>query len=77
MTTIIDEDYIYKFLSITEKINLPYIVEGKIPVNDFEIALFPEFAQIHNIEIDDIYIINDKEYLKKIIIIKNLIFKQK
>ncbi len=60
----IDEgDFIYKFMSITETINIPYIVEGELPVNDFEIAIFPEFAEANNINIGDTYSINDKEYI--------------
>ncbi len=55
-------DYIYKFISINETINIPYMVEGELPEEDFEISIFPEFAELNNIEIGDTYIINNKEY---------------
>lgn len=62
VVNILEDPFIYKFHSVTETINIPYIVEGKIPENDYEISLFPEFAEINNIEIGDTYTINSKEY---------------
>jgi putative ABC transport system permease protein len=58
-----EDDYYYKFLTLTKKINVPYITEGILPENDFEIAVFPEFAKANSINIGDTYSINSKEYL--------------
>lgn len=57
-----DGDLYYKFLTLTDEINLPYITKGRLPIEDFEIAIFPQFAEENNIEIDDTYFINNKEY---------------
>ncbi len=57
-----EDEFYYKFITITEQINIPYITEGRLPENDFEIALFPAFALENNIELNDTYIIQDKEY---------------
>ena len=63
LVNILEDEYIYKFLTITETIDIPYIVEGELPVNDFEIAIFPEFAEANNINIGDTYTIEEKDYL--------------
>ena len=47
---ILEDDHIYKFISVTKEINLPYIVEGREPVLDNEIALFPEFIEVNRTE---------------------------
>ena len=65
LVNVIDDEYIYKFLSITELIDTPYIVDGELPLNDFEIAIFPEFAEANNISIGDTYQIEDIDYLVK------------
>ena len=53
VVNIIDGDYIYKFLTISDTIDIPYIIEGDLPVNDNEIAIFPEFAEANNILLGD------------------------
>lgn len=58
-----NDNYFYKFTSITERINIPYITKGDLPVLDNEIAIFPEFAEANDIEIGDTYVINGKSYL--------------
>lgn len=57
-----ENDNYYKFITLTEEINLPYITKGRLPENDFEIAIFPNFAEANNIDLNSTYIINDKEY---------------
>lgn len=59
---LLEDGFVYKFMNVTESINIPYIVEGTIPDEDFEISIFPEFAEINSISIGDTYIIKDKEY---------------
>ncbi len=58
-----EDDYYYKFVSSTQRINIPYITEGVLPVEDNEIAIFPEFAKINSISIGDNYQIDGKTYL--------------
>lgn len=58
-----DGDYLYKFVELHETINLPYLVEGKLPTRINEIMVFPEFAQANGIEINDVYQINDLAYV--------------
>ncbi len=55
--------YIYKFMTISSEIDIPYIVDGTLPVNDNEIAIFPEFAKANKIAIGDYYTINNQSYL--------------
>lgn len=62
MSNIMIGDYYYKFMTITEIINIPYMVEGELPVNDYEIAIFPEFAKANNINIEDSYVIDETTY---------------
>ncbi len=62
VTTVLDGDYIYKFIDVNTEINIPYVVEGTIPTQDYEIMVFPEFADIHNLDIDDTYTINNTQY---------------
>jgi len=59
---IIEDGIAYKFISTTTEINLPYLVEGQLPVLDNEIAIFPEFAEANDLEIGDIYTIHDTEF---------------
>jgi len=62
IVNIIDGDFIYKFITKTESINKPYIVEGNMPDEDFEIGIFPEYAKLNNLDIGDTLIIQDVEY---------------
>jgi len=63
VVNILDGEYIYKFLAITETIDIPYLVDGELPINDYEIAVFPEFAEANNINIGDTYAIEGQDYL--------------
>ena len=60
--TMTDDKMLYKALIYDESENIdkPYIVSGRMPTNDDEITLLPEFANIHNIEIGSKYDIGDK-----------------
>ena len=62
VVNVIEDPYIYKFHSITSVINIPYIVDGRLPTGDFEISIFPEFAELNNIELLDTYTIKGKDY---------------
>ncbi len=44
------------------KINIPYLIEGKMPEEDNEITVLPSFAKHNNINIGDNYKIGDNEY---------------
>ena len=65
MANVIDDEFIYKFMSLSEVIDIPYLVDGRLPIEDFEIAIYPEFAVANNLEIDDTFIIENQEYLIK------------
>lgn len=43
-------------------IDIPYLVEGRMPENDSEITVLPKFAEINNIRLGDKYKIGEKEY---------------
>ncbi len=63
IVNITEGKYIYKFMTITETIDIPYIIEGNLPLNDNEIAIFPEFAKANNLKIGDYYPIEGNPYL--------------
>ncbi len=65
VATITDGDYSYKFITSTSKIDLPYLVDGEFPVEDGEIAIFKEFAELNNIELEDTFTINQQEFTVK------------
>ncbi len=58
-----ENDIFYKFVSVTSRIDIPYIIDGTIPIYDNEIAIFPEFAEANNINIGDNYTIDGTSYL--------------
>ena len=55
-------DFVYKFVSTTERINLPYLLDGELPDDLFEIAIFPEFAEANDLAIGDSINIRGKDY---------------
>lgn len=54
---------IYKFLDVTNNIDIPYLVDGSLPTEDNEVAIFPEFAELNNINIGDYITVRDVQYL--------------
>ena len=62
VVNILEDPYIFKFHSVTSEINIPYMVEGRLPSEDLEISIFPEFAEINNIEIGDTLTIQEIDY---------------
>ena len=59
--TLEDDDYLYRFISINETINIPIITEGELPTAQ-EIAVFEAFADANGLSIGDQWVINDIEY---------------
>lgn len=45
-----------------KEINIPYLIEGKMPEKKNEITMMPKFAERNNLKIGDIYYIGEKEY---------------
>lgn len=43
----------YRFLSITQEIDIPYIIEGTLPVDDYDIAVYPTFGESYDLNIND------------------------
>ncbi len=48
-----DGDYSFRIISDAKKINKPYILSGKLPVNNNECLLDSDFANVRNINIGD------------------------
>jgi len=63
VVNIYEDEFIYKFTSITENISIPYIVKGELPLENYQIAIYPEFAEENNIEVGDNYTINGTDFL--------------
>ncbi len=59
---IVEDEFTYKFVSLTERIDLPYITEGRMPETNHEIAIFPEFAAANDIRIGDTITIRDTTF---------------
>lgn len=49
-------------LDLNAKINKPYLVKGKFPINDDEVTILPNFAYQNNININDYYKVLGKKY---------------
>lgn len=62
--TISEDKKSFKVLPYTKdnKINKPYLKEGKFPENNGEVAILPGYAKANNLELGDKYKIGDKEY---------------
>ena len=45
-----------------KQVNIPYLIEGRLPKNEMEITMLPKYAKINKIKINDMYKIGDKEY---------------
>lgn len=56
--------YSYKVISYDseKKLNIPYIIDGKMPEKEGEITLLPNFAKVHHLKIGDMYTIGEKSY---------------
>jgi len=61
---LINKDIFIKIIPYIEenKINKPYLLEGKIPSNNNEITMLKNYAIKNNLKIGDKYKLNDKEY---------------
>lgn len=59
-----EDNYLFKFIPYigSQKINIPYLVEGKMPEAKNEITLLPKFAKNNNISVGDTYKIGEVEY---------------
>lgn len=58
-----DETYL-KILKYDENknINIPYLIDGRMPSSEDEITMLPKYAELNNIKLNDKYKIGDKEY---------------
>ncbi|MDD3304252.1 MAG: ABC transporter permease [Clostridia bacterium] len=58
------DKYLYKSIPYTgsETINVPYVVEGRLPEKDNEITVLPAFANKNDIKLNDKYTIGETEY---------------
>ena len=58
------EEILMKVMPYLENntINKPYLIEGKMPINDGEVTILKGFASKNNLKIGDTYKIGDSEY---------------
>ena len=59
---VVVDDNLFRFTSRTYEIDIPYLVEGTLPEDDYEIAIFPEYAENNGIEVLDVIDINGTSY---------------
>ena len=59
---VMDDDYIYKFRTMTYSIDIPYIIDGRAPILLNEIALYPEFLEHNDLKLLDEITIEDITY---------------
>lgn len=58
-----DDTYLKILPYIKDKqVNIPYLIEGKLPSNNNEITMLPKYAKLHNIKLNDTYKIGDVKY---------------
>lgn len=56
-----DKEYIVKIMGLND-INKPYLIEGKLPIGDAEIAFETKFLTHNNLKIGDTFVSDNKEY---------------
>lgn len=57
-----EDEFIYKLRTVSYEIDKPFMVEGDMPANETEIALYPEFLKHNDLSIGDTYTIQGNEY---------------
>ncbi|WP_238861401.1 FtsX-like permease family protein [Clostridium sp. YIM B02569] len=58
-----NNNYNYFFINNPKKINIPFLINGALPIKKDEIAVFPQFLNFNNLHIGDNYTIDSKNYL--------------
>ncbi len=48
-----DSEHIFMFMENRQSINLPYLVDGELPINENEIAIFNTYGKANNIGVGD------------------------
>lgn len=59
----LDDKYYFRFLTPTEEINTPIVIDGDMPKNNNEIAINTNFVEDNDYSIGDKIKINNKEYI--------------
>ena len=57
-----EDGHSFKFLSIHEDINLPYLLDGRLPISSNEIMIFKEYAELNDLELLDELTIDGRAY---------------
>ncbi len=57
-----DGGHSFKFLSIHERINLPYLVDGRFPITSNEIMIFKEYAELNDLTLNSELTIDGRTY---------------
>jgi len=60
--TIQDQTHTFRFIRETEIVNQTYVLEGRLPTADHEIAIFPEYANQNHLLIGDTLTINEQPF---------------
>lgn len=63
VTEINGKTYDYRLIKQTDSVNLTYVIEGALPVEDDEVAVFKTYAQANGLEIGDSISLNDKMFI--------------
>ena len=55
--------YDYRLIKQTDSVNLTYVIDGALPVEDDEVAVFKTYAQANGLDIGDSILLNDKMFI--------------
>lgn len=58
-----DEAHIFRLVKPTYQVNLTYVLEGQLPIDNYEIALFAEYANANGLALGDVITIQEEQYL--------------
>ena len=59
---VVDENGTYRFVKQTDIVNSTYVIEGKMPEDNSDIAVFKQYGESNNLSIGDVININDSNY---------------
>lgn len=63
VTEIDDKTYNYRVIKQTDSVNLTYVLEGNLPVETNEVAIFKTYANANDLSIGDSILLNDKSFV--------------
>lgn len=63
ITEISGKTYNYRLIKQTESVNLTYVIDGSLPVEDYEVAVFKTYAEANGLTIGDSILLDDKTFI--------------